>query len=78
MIDLENDRHLAIWRSMAEGIMEGDKGEHLITYHPVGSASSSIWLHNEDWLDFNMLQSRHHERHFPNYKMIERLWIISY
>ncbi|MCD6563374.1 MAG: glycoside hydrolase family 140 protein [Thermoproteales archaeon] len=69
---IENNVHLSIWRSMAEGIREGDKGEHLITYHPMGRTSSSMWLHDEDWLDFNMLQSGHHERHFPNYKMIAR------
>ncbi len=69
---IESERHLAIWRAMAEGLREGDGGEHLITYHPMGGHSSSQWLHNEAWLDFNMLQSGHHARHIPNYAMIER------
>jgi len=48
-----------IWKSMAEGLMEGDGGTHLITYHPRGGQTSSTWFHNEAWLDFNMIQSGH-------------------
>lgn len=69
---VENDIHLAVWRAMAEGLRKGDGGEHLITYHPMGGQSSSQWLHEEEWLDFNMLQSGHHARPIPNYEMIER------
>lgn len=69
---IENERHLQIWRAMAEGLRKGDDGEHLITYHPVGGRSSSEWLHNEPWLDFNMLQSGHGARFTANYAMIER------
>ncbi len=69
---IESERHLAIWRAMAQGLREGDEGEHLVTYHPMGGQSSSYWLHNEPWLDFNMLQSGHHSRHVANYEMIER------
>ncbi|MGQ9487464.1 MAG: glycoside hydrolase family 140 protein [Armatimonadota bacterium] len=69
---IENATHLAIWRAMAEGLRRGDGGEHLITYHPMGGQSSSQWLHGEEWLDFNMLQSGHHARNIPNYKMVER------
>lgn len=69
---IENATHLAIWRAMAEGLRRGDGGEHLITYHPMGGQSSSQWLHGEEWLDFNMLQSGHHARNIPNYEMVER------
>lgn len=69
---IENDTHLAIWRAMAQGLRNSDGGEHLITYHPMGGQSSSQWLHEEQWLDFNMLQSGHHARHVPNDEMIER------
>ncbi|MCF6356728.1 MAG: glycoside hydrolase family 140 protein [Draconibacterium sp.] len=55
----DNDLHLEINRAMAEGVKEGDKGKHLMTYHPSGSVSSSRWFHNDKWLDFNMLQSGH-------------------
>jgi hypothetical protein len=69
---IESERHLQIWRAMAEGLRKGDDGEHLITYHPMGGQSSSQWLHNEPWLDFNMCQSGHGARYFANYAMIER------
>lgn len=69
---IENERHLAIWRAMAKGLREGDNGEHLITYHPMGGQSSSQWLHEEEWLDFNMIQSGHGARHIPNYEMIQQ------
>jgi Protein of unknown function (DUF4038)/Putative collagen-binding domain of a collagenase len=48
-----------IWRAMATGLKQGDGGKHLITYHPKGGERSSTLFHNEDWLDFNMLQSGH-------------------
>ena len=28
-------------------------------YHPFGRTSSSLWFHQEKWLDFNMFQSGH-------------------
>lgn len=33
--------------------------ERLITYHPFGRTSSSLWFHEAQWLDFNMFQSGH-------------------
>ena len=55
----DNSQHLEINRAMAEGIKEGDQGKHLMSYHPGGGTSSSNWFHNDDWLDFNMLQTGH-------------------
>ncbi len=49
----------AIWHAMANGIKAGTGGAMLMTYHPPGGASSSRWLHDAPWLDFNMLQSGH-------------------
>ena len=69
---IESEKHLAIWRAMASGLIEGGRGEHLITYHPMGGHSSSEWLHTEPWLSFNMIQSGHGERRAPNYLMIQR------
>jgi len=63
--------HVAIWRSMAEGLTAGDGGEHLRTFHPQGRSSSASFVHEEDWLDFNMIQSGHHELNGPNYQIIE-------
>ncbi|MDW8290923.1 MAG: glycoside hydrolase family 140 protein [Armatimonadota bacterium] len=69
---VENETHLEVWRAMAKGLRRGDGGTHLITYHPMGGQSSSQYLHGEEWLDFNMLQSGHHAKPIPNYEMIER------
>lgn len=60
--NVANFEVLEIWRNMAKGIKKGDKGNHLITYHPRGNTSSSYFLHNEDWLDFNIYQSGHAKR----------------
>jgi hypothetical protein len=48
-----------VWREMATGLAQGDGGKFLITYHPSGGSSSSAFFHNDNWLDFNMLQSGH-------------------
>jgi len=57
------------WRAMGEEINKIDT-EHLITYHPSGMASSSKWFHNEDWLDFNMIQSGHSQDKYSKGKKI--------
>jgi len=51
---------MGIWNAMARGIGEGDGGVHLMTYHPRGPSSSSTWLHESQWLDFNMIQTGHY------------------
>jgi hypothetical protein len=48
-----------IWRAMARGIDEATGGNAFMTYHPMGGASSSTQLHDEEWLDMNMMQSGH-------------------
>lgn len=60
--NVDNDTTFQIWKNMAEGLKIGDGGRHLISYHPRGVHSSSYWLHNEDWLDFNMYQTAHFHR----------------
>jgi len=46
------------YRDLALGLREGDGGAHLITFHPCGTPrSSSQFWHNEDWLDFNMIET---------------------
>ena len=55
----------AVWTAMAKGLKEGSRGTQLVSYHGPGPQagvtgySSSFWLHNADWLDFNMIQSGH-------------------
>lgn len=56
---IENDTHREITRAMAEGLRIGDRGTHLITWHPPGGQGSSAPFHEEEWLDFNMRQNGH-------------------
>ena len=69
---VENERHRAVFRALAEGLRAGDGGAHLITFHPMGGRSSSEYVHDEAWLDFHMMQSGHHGRNNASYRMIER------
>ena len=69
---IETELHLQIIEAMAEGLREGDRGAHLISFHPTGGEGSSQYLHNEPWLDFNMRQNGHSpsftERYFRTYE----------
>ena len=56
---IESDTHKEIIRAMARGLRAGDGGAHLMTFHPPGANSSSTWLHEDAWLDFNMRQNGH-------------------
>jgi hypothetical protein len=69
---LENEEHYAIIDAMADGIRAGDGGKFLITLHPCGARSSSEFVHERDWLDFNMLQSGHGRPTPPGYEMLAR------
>lgn len=66
---LDNVRHFDVVRALAHGLRENDGGGHIMTFHPTGANSSAKPLHDEEWLDFNMIQSGHTRRRF-NYKMI--------
>ncbi|MBN2174112.1 MAG: glycoside hydrolase family 140 protein [Bacteroidales bacterium] len=72
--NIANNEVLDIWRAMADGLKEGDGGKHLITFHPRGGTSSSKMLHNEEWLDFNMYQSGHHQRFINVYDYAKNDW----
>jgi hypothetical protein len=56
---IENDLHRHITEAFADGLREGDGGCHLITFHPTGGQSSSIWFANSNVLDIHMIQSGH-------------------
>jgi hypothetical protein len=56
--DVRGDIHPEVWQIMGRTLKELDP-VHLVTYHPFGRTQSSIWFHNEPWLDFNMFQSGH-------------------
>jgi hypothetical protein len=68
---VENDRHLAVLRALAAGLKKGDGGRHLMTFHPNGGHTSADWLHREEWLSCNMLQSGH-DYNRDNYDRIAR------
>jgi Protein of unknown function (DUF4038)/Putative collagen-binding domain of a collagenase len=55
--------------AMARGLRDGDGGAQLVSYHPTGRQSSSMWFHNESWLDFNSIQSGHSSQN-RNYELV--------
>lgn len=76
-------KRLALTRALAEGIADGVNGEGsfdgnanysttLMSFHPRGwGDSSSVELHDEPWLDFNMIQTTTQLR-FTNYDTVAR------
>jgi hypothetical protein len=46
-----------VLRELAAGLREGDSGYHLITFKPDPAPYSSSFIHNENWLDFNSMQT---------------------
>jgi hypothetical protein len=56
--DIMGSDSIRIWKTIGSTINANDTS-HLITFHPRGRMTSSVWFHNEDWLDFNMFQSGH-------------------
>lgn len=56
--DIKGSVEPEVWEYLGKTLNEIDTN-HLITFHPRGRHTSSIWFHNEEWLDFNMFQSGH-------------------
>lgn len=56
--DVRGDTAYQIFCREAE-ILKSYNPERLITFHPFGRTSSSLWFHEEPWLDFNLFQSGH-------------------
>jgi hypothetical protein len=56
---VETENHKVITRAMARGLRKGDGGRHLMTFHPTGGQTSAQWFHDDEWLDFNMMQNGH-------------------
>jgi hypothetical protein len=69
---IDNQQERATLDALAEGLREGDGGNHLITFHPVGPGDSSEMLNDAKWLDFNMYQSSHAARDHDNGLYAER------
>ena len=68
---LTEEKHFAVADAMAAGLKEGDGGKFLMTYHPMGGQSSSAYVHDRAWLDFNMFQSGHGWPTAPSHDLAE-------
>jgi hypothetical protein len=55
-------------RTAVQGILDNDKGNHMITMHPDPSPASSSFMHAEFWLSFNTLQTWNTD--LSNYDMV--------
>ncbi len=56
--DTPGDENGEVWNLLGRTLKKEDPA-HLISFHPFGRTQSSMWFHNEAWLDFNMFQSGH-------------------
>ena len=56
--DIMGSDSIRIWKTIGSTLKSVDP-KHLVTFHPFGRTTSSIWFHEEPWLDFNMFQSGH-------------------
>ncbi|WP_158827507.1 glycoside hydrolase family 140 protein [Mucilaginibacter lacusdianchii] len=56
--DIAGTDSTRVWNTIGN-VLHTEDGNHLVTYHPRGRTTSSIWFHNEEWLDFNCFQSGH-------------------
>ncbi len=68
--DIHSTTHVELWRALAAGLDAGAGRSIVQTFHPYGPSKSSTGLHDEQWLDVNMIQSGHSRRDFPNYELI--------
>jgi hypothetical protein len=74
---IESDEERAVIEAMAAGLVEGDGGAHLMTYHPRGPGRSSDYWHDAPWLDFNMIQSSHGAHDHDNGLFVEHDCALS-
>lgn len=72
------NNYIDVYRGIAKGIKDGSDKHTLITFHPGGSIwESSPMIHDEPWLDFNMIQSGHSQLDQPVWKNIWRDWHLK-
>lgn len=71
---VETDAQEQILDAMAEGLREGDKGNHLMTFHPCGAASSADFLKGKAYLDFHSIQSGHGLECYESVELLEGTW----
>lgn len=56
--DVKGSDSTGTWETIGQTIRQTSP-KQLITFHPFGRTQSSMWFHNDSWLDFNMFQSGH-------------------
>ena len=56
--DTRGDVNVEVWQTIGKRLKEYAP-DQLVTFHPFGRTKSSMWFHDELWLDFNMFQSGH-------------------
>jgi hypothetical protein len=56
---IEDSTQAEINRALARGLRAADGGRNLISFHPSGGRTSSLYFHRDNWLDFNMRQNGH-------------------
>lgn len=67
-----------IYGAIAKGIDDGSGKHFLKSFHPGGAIwESSPMIHNEDWMDFNMIQSGHSQIDQPVWQNILRDWNLK-
>lgn len=86
--DIKGSEQMEVWKTMGDILRKNDPN-HLITFHPRGRTASSDWFHNEQWMDFNMVQSGHRrydqdtskneQKHYgeDNWKFIEADYVMK-
>lgn len=56
--DIRGTDGLELYNRLGKRLKAGTENQ-LAGFHPFGRTSSSLWFHEEEWLDFNMFQSGH-------------------
>ncbi len=62
--DLKSSEYVELTEALAAGLREGDRGTHLITFHP-GGGNSSSYFHARTWLAYNTIQMERLLAHPP-------------
>ena len=68
---LKTQEHREIIRAMGEAIRSVD-GNHLITFHPVGWASSADFVAGQAYIDFHTVQSGHDTNCYDSWRLVHR------
>ena len=58
--DIKGSDSIDVWRAIGS-TLKADDTNHLVTFHPRGRGQSSMWFHDDSWLDFNCEQSGHRD-----------------